>query len=108
MKKSELRQLIKEEISKVLNEKKYNLNKAFAESPNEASYSDILSIFGDYDDDDILGDFKLEFPKGKPISKINYNKFAMSLIDDMADADYVKANWISLFDDEVFEKAGLV
>jgi hypothetical protein len=86
----------------------FNLSAAFMDSPNKASYNDVLYIFQSYENEGILNDFQSKFPKGKPISKQDYSNFAMDLIDDDSDAVYVKANWVSLFDDDVFEKAGLV
>ncbi len=86
----------------------FDLDAAFMDSPNKASYNDVLYIFQSYEDEDVLNDFKSKFPKGKPISRRDYSNFGMGLIDDASDAVYVKANWVSLFDDDVFEKAGLV
>jgi hypothetical protein len=86
----------------------FDLKKAFAKSPNKASYDDVLYIFQSYEDEDTLNGFKSKFPKGKPINKLDYTNFAMDLIDDMSEVVYVQANWISLFDDDIYEKAGLV
>jgi len=86
----------------------YDLNVEFKKSPNEASYEDVLDIIKSYEDEIILDDFKSEFPKGEPISKKDYSDFATRLIDDMSEVGFIQANWISIFDEDVFDKAGLV
>ena len=85
-----------------------DIDQAYEESPNEASYKDVLNVFEDYDDDEILDAFKSEFAPGKPITKKNYLDFAYNYIDDMSEVGYIKANWVSIFDEDIFEKAGLV
>lgn len=89
-------------------EDEFDLNAEFKASPTEASYEDVLGIIEDYEDEEILNDFKSEFPKGEPVSKEDYSEFAMSLIDDMSEVSFVQANWISMFDEDIYEKAGLV
>ena len=86
----------------------YDLNVEFKKSPNEASYKDVLDIIKSYEDEIILDDFKSEFPKGEPISKKDYSNFSTTLIDDMSEVGFIQANWISIFDEDVFDKAGLV
>ena len=86
----------------------FDLNQAFKDAPNEASYKDVLDIMESYEMDDVLEDFKAEFPKGEPISKDDYSEFAMTLIDDMSEVAFIQANWISIFDEDIYEKAGLV
>ena len=86
----------------------YDLNVEFKKSPNEASYEDVLDIIKSYEDEIILDDFKSEFPKGEPISKKDYSNFSTTLIDDMSEVGFIQANWISIFDEDVFDKAGLV
>jgi hypothetical protein len=88
-------------------EEEFDLNKAFAESPRIASYDDVLDVIESYEDEDILNDFKAEFPEGEPISRDDYSEFAMSLIDDMSEISFIQANWISMFDEDIFDKAGL-
>jgi len=85
-----------------------DINQAFKESPSKASYKDVLSIIDSYEKDDILNAFKSKFPTGKPINKQNYLDFSGNYIDDMSEMDFVKANWVSIFDEDIFEKAGLV
>jgi hypothetical protein len=95
----------------ILNEDNYNdydLNTEFKKSPDQAPYNDVLNIIDSYEDENILNDFKAEFPKGKPISKKDYSDFAIKLIDDMSEVGSVQANWISIFDEDVFKKAGLL
>ena len=99
-----------EESKKTLSEddEDFDLNAAFKSSPASHSYNDVLNIFTSYEDEDILNDFKAKFPKDKNINKIDYYKFAMEYIDDMSASSDIKANWISITDDDIFEKAGLV
>ena len=89
-------------------EDEFDLNAEFKASPTEASYEDVLGIIEDYEDEEILNDFKSEFPEGEPVSKKDYSEFAMRLIDDMSEVSFVQANWISMFDEDIYEKAGLV
>jgi hypothetical protein len=86
----------------------FDLNQAFKDAPNEASYEDVLDIIESYEMDDVLEDFKAEFPEGEPVSKDDYSQFGISLIDDMSEVDFIQANWISIFDEDIYEKAGLV
>ncbi len=99
-----------EESKKTLSEddEDFDLDAAFKASPASHSYNDVLDIFTSYEDEGILDDFKAKFPKDKNINKIDYLKFAMNYIDDMSASSDIKANWISITDDDVFEKAGLV
>jgi hypothetical protein len=91
-----------------------DLNAAFQNAPTVASYKDVLDIieyYEDereyYEDESILDDFKSEFPEGEDISKDDYIDFTIDFIDDISEVKYIKANWISIFDDTVYEKAGL-
>jgi hypothetical protein len=86
----------------------FDLDQAYKESSSEHPYNDVLNIFESYEDDDILDEFKSTFPEGKPISKEDYNDFAMSFINDMSESMFIKANWIDITDPDIFEKAGLV
>jgi hypothetical protein len=56
---------------------------------------------------EILDEFKSSFPPNKPISRDDYSKFAMNLIDDMSEVPYIQANWISISDEDIYDKAGL-
>ena len=91
-----------------LNEEEYNLYREFSNSPEEHQYEDVLNIIESYEEENILDNFKSTFPPGKPIKKQDYVKFAESWMDDLSELEYVKANWVSITDDEVFEKAGIV
>jgi hypothetical protein len=86
---------------------KVDLNAAFKNAPTVASYKDVLDIIESYEDESVLDDFKSEFPEGKDINKGDYSDFSINLIDDRSEVGYIQANWISIFDDTVFEKAGL-
>jgi hypothetical protein len=89
-------------------EDEFDLNAEFKASPNEALYREVLKVFKEYEDDGIIEDFKAEFPKGEPVSKDDYFEFAMTLIDDMSEVAFIQANWISIFDEDIYEKAGLM
>jgi hypothetical protein len=86
----------------------YDLDIEFQKAPNEAPYNDVLDIIKSYEDESVLNDFKAEFPEGEPVKKKDYSRFAMTLIDDMSEVSYIQANWISMFDEEVYDKAGLI
>jgi hypothetical protein len=85
----------------------YDLDIEFKKAPNEASYNDVLDIMKSYEDESVLNDFKAEFSEGEPVKKKDYSRFAMTLIDDMSEVSFIQANWISMFDEEVYDKAGL-
>ena len=85
----------------------FDLSQAFQESPDEHSYDEVLGLFEDYEDDEILNAFKETFPEGESINKNDYYDFAMDFIDDMSETSFIKANWISLTDDDIYDKAGL-
>ena len=95
------------EYQESLMNESFDLNAAFEASPMSHSYNDVLDIIEDYEDEDILDNFKAEFPEGKDISREDYNNFAEEYMDDMSEVDYIKANWISISDPDIFVKAGL-
>jgi hypothetical protein len=84
-----------------------DLEAAFENTPTVASYKDVLDIIEYYEDESMLDDFKSEFPEGEEISKDDYIDFTIDFIDDISEVTYIKANWINIFDDTVYEKAGL-
>lgn len=88
-------------------EDEFDLNQAFKNSPETAPYEDVLGVIESYEDEDILNDFKTEFPEGEPVNKRDYSDFSISLIDDMSEVGFIQANWISIFDEDIFDKAGL-
>jgi hypothetical protein len=53
----------------------------------------------------MINDFERQF---KSISRNDYSDFIMRYIDDMSEVPYVQANWISITDPDIYEKAGLV
>jgi hypothetical protein len=85
----------------------FDLDAEFANSPNQASFEDVFNVIQSYENDEILDDFTSKFPSMKPVNKEKYRDFVMNYIDDMSEMDYIKANWISIFDEDVYEKAGL-
>jgi len=86
----------------------FDLQAAFQASPMSHSYNEVLEIIESYEDESILNDFKAEFPEGEDISRKDYSDFAMSMIDDMSEVANIQANWISLTDPGIYDKAGLV
>jgi hypothetical protein len=88
--------------------KMIDLNVAFREAPDVASYEDVLGIIESYEDESILDDFKLEFVEGEDISKDDYSYFSISLIDDISEVGYIQANWIYIWDKDIFEKTELI
>jgi hypothetical protein len=84
-----------------------DLEAAFENAPTVASYKDVLDIIEYYEDESMLDDFKSEFPEGEDIRKDDYIDFTIDFIDDISEVTYIKANWINIFDDTVYEKAGL-
>ena len=72
-----------------------------------APYEDVLDIIESYEDEDILNDFINDFPEGEPINRTQYDDFVMDYIDDMSEVSFIQANWVSIWDDDIYEKAGL-
>ena len=83
----------------------FDLEAAFKKSPNQASYEDVMNIIQSFEDDEIIDTFTSKFPQGKPISKKAYVKF---IVDNLGEEDeYTLANWINIYDEDIFEKADL-
>jgi len=97
MKKSELRQIIKEEISKVLKEKIYY-------PEEEVSYDDVEDLIRTYEDEKILNDFRQEFSHQSHISKDEFFEFNERYYDDMSELTYTENNWEYLItgDDSIY------
>jgi len=100
-----------------------DLDKAFEAAPDKLPYDKVLDIIKSYENEKILNDFKSEFPEDEfpedefpetespeenNFSKEDYFEFSERYISDMSETSFIKANWISVFDDTVYEKAGLV
>ena len=92
---------------KVTNPSDFDLEDAFNKSPQFHSYNDVLEIIESYGWEDILLGFKATFPENEDISKDEYINFALDYIDDFSEKGFNKANWISISDPDVFEKAKL-
>ncbi len=106
MKKFELRQLIREEIRKVLKEEVFDIDQEFDAAPNTHSYEDVLGLVKDYEGtEDYISSFRSYFTPGKPIRKEDWVKWSQS-IDDDPEA-YAYLNWISLTDPSIFNKTGV-
>jgi hypothetical protein len=88
-------------------EEGFDLSAAWKNSPNTAPYKDALEIIESYEDEDILNDFTTQFPEGEPVTKQAYEAFTTPLVDDSADYQYIAANWVSMFDPEIYTKANL-
>ena len=85
-----------------------DLNLSFQESPDYHSYDEVLDIIKSYEDKDILEDFKSTFLENEKVYKENYSDFLNDYIADMSEKEYIKANWISITDPDIYDKAGLV
>ena len=85
-----------------------DLNLAFEESPEYHSYDEVLDIIESYEDKDILEDFKLNFLEDEKVYKKDYSDFLNEYIADMSEKEYIQANWISITDPNIYNKAGLV
>ena len=72
------------------------------------SYDYVKEVIESYEDEEILNDFKSKFEEGKEIEYKDYFEFCNDYIDDMSETSFIKANWIGVSDDTVYEKAGLV
>ena len=83
-----------------------DLGAAFRNSPDFLSYEDVLDIIDSYEDEEMLNDFKVEFPEGEPISKNDYSDFILD--SDISEIIYIQADWIAIFDDTIYEKARLI
>jgi replicative superfamily II helicase len=86
----------------------FDLNDAYLNSQYVAPYEDVLNIIESYEDEDMLNDFINEFPEGEPINRTQYDNFVMDYIDDMSEVSFIQANWVSIWDDDIYEKAGLI
>jgi hypothetical protein len=95
------------QLQKKLNEmydddKENYVEKAFNTSPNMHSYEDVLKMtekFREQGYDDIADSFISTFPKGKPVSKKDYYKWAET--GETGDEYmYIMANWVSISDPE--------
>jgi len=85
-----------------------DLNLSFQESPEYHSYDKVLDIIESYEDKDILEDFKSTFFEDEKVYKKNYSDFLNDYIADLEGKEYIKANWISITDPDIYEKAELV
>ena len=85
-----------------------DLNLSFQESPEYHLYDKVLDIIESYEDKDILEDFKSTFFEDENVYKKNYSDFLNDYIADLEGKEYIKANWISITDPDIYEKAGLV
>ena len=59
----------------------------------KSNYDLVLEIIENYDNEEILSDFKDRFIEGKNISKKGYEEFCYEYIDDMSEMYYIKLNW---------------
>jgi hypothetical protein len=89
-------------------DEEFDIDAAFLSTPKTAPYNEVLDIVKSYEDNGLLKSFMSTFPKGEPVSKAKYWNWNYQSIDDQSEAVYIKANWISMFDEDIFDKAGLV
>ena len=59
----------------------------------ESNYDLVLEIVRNYEDENMLNDFKNEFEVNKNISKDDYFKFCIKYNSDCGDDYYVNLNW---------------
>jgi hypothetical protein len=85
----------------------FDIDQAFKQSPDEQSYDDMLDIVTQYEDDDDLNSFKSTFPKDQPVNKEKWVEWSRS-ISDYDPEGYTYLNWISVTDDDIFQKAGIL
>jgi len=85
-----------------------NLEEEFDKSPDYAPYNDVLGIFESYEYPKIVEDFKIKFAGQDSISKQDYYEFAISFVGDSSEWAYIQANWINMWDSDIYEKAGLI
>jgi hypothetical protein len=74
----------------------------------KSNYDLVLEVIENYDDEDVLNDFKSRFEEGKNVSKKEFYGFCKNCIDDMSEVYYIRKNWeyidsggdYSVFDEE--------
>jgi hypothetical protein len=59
----------------------------------KSNYDLVLEVIENYDDEEILNDFKSKFNEGYNINKKEFVKFCEYYIDDMSEMGYIKLNW---------------
>jgi hypothetical protein len=59
----------------------------------KSNYELVLEVIENYDDEEILKDFKSEFKKGENIKKKDYVDFCFRYIDDISERYYINLNW---------------
>jgi hypothetical protein len=70
-------------------------------------YEWVLEVIENYEDEDVLNDFKERFEEGKDISEEDYFDFCGEYVDDYSDEYYIRKNWeyiISEGDYSVFDE----
>jgi hypothetical protein len=87
--------------------KEFDIEQAFEQSPNEYSYEELLGVVESYDDENDLNSFISTFQPGQSISKEEWVRWSRS-ISDYDPEGYVRLNWISLSDPNIFDKAGVL
>jgi hypothetical protein len=71
-------------------------------------YEWVLDVIKNYEEEDILNDFKNEFKEGEDINWDEYCEFCSRYIDDMSEGYYIRKNWeyiigegdVSVFDND--------
>lgn len=132
MKKSRLRQIIREELDKILVPRrspeerakkdrrpkweKYDVEEYFLEhTPESASYKDVSHVINVYEEDELTELFKRHFPQQKDITKQQYEEFWDEYVQNkqkqgsrfFSANEYTQwgyINWIEIFDSEAGHK----
>ena len=94
-------------IRKLNENEDFDVEQAFEQSPNEYSYEELLGVVESYDDENDLNSFISTFKPGQSISKEEWVRWSRS-ISDYDPEGYVRLNWISLSDPNIFDKAGVL
>ena len=101
-----------QQLAGLLNENKNNdpyeiITTEYENTPNEASYNEVLNIIRSWEDNNIINDFQSEFLKGQPISKQEYYDF-VSKYSEGGDYIYNMGNWIYIFDKTIYDRTRFV
>jgi hypothetical protein len=86
--------------------KEFDIDQAFNQSPNEYSYEELLDVVDSYEDEKYFNSFISTFQPGQSINKEEWVRWNYS-ISDYDPEGYVRLNWISLSDPDVYSKAGV-
>jgi len=58
-----------------------------------SNYYYVLEVIENYDDEEIIDDFKSKFKEGENISEDEFKMFCKNYIDDMSEMNEINKNW---------------